>query len=110
MNAKFEQLEAAMNAKLDLLLKAQEGATSPSTSEHVKAISISCSFCQEPTHEIHECQLYHASLNQGVLDEKVCQIDNYNSKYYPSKFNHPHQSYGRSVQGTNVHHGGCHAP
>jgi len=42
MNTKFEQLEAAMNSKLDLLLKKQGGAAMPFPSNQGHAISSAC--------------------------------------------------------------------
>ena len=96
MNAKFEQLEAAMNTKLDLLLKAHGNAAPPHPSEQVKAVAVTCSYCGSMEHETIECQYYSATIQQGVLDEQLYQVDNYNPERHSSQLNnHPHYSYGK---------------
>ena len=96
MNAKFEQLEAAMNTKLDLLLKTQGGAAIPLPSKQVQAISTTCFYCGSPSHEALDCEYYLASMGQEVSNEQLYHVDEYNPKYHPSKLNnHPSYSYGK---------------
>ena len=96
MNAKFEQLEATLNTKLDLILKTQGGGAMSRPSKQVQAISTTCFYCGSPSHESLDCEYYLASMAQEVANEQLYQVDEYNPNYHPSKLNnHPSYSYGK---------------
>ena len=96
MNAKFEQLETAMNSKLDLLLKKQGGAANSSSSNQAHAISMACFYCGSSTHEAIDCEFYVAAVGQEVVNEQLYSVGKFNDKVFPSRLNQqPSYAYGK---------------